>query len=234
MKTVLVAAFTVLCVLSTAGASAEVLHGVRPLSTFGEIKADFPNGRFERVKAAWVKDDEAFYSMAGTGFPGKLYLFFDDSRPSWRAMVESMPVGGADEVAADDSDKEFGRKWLEAQAAQPDETALTIRLVRWAPIAPIPMERVKAKYGEPTKCDFDSEDFSPFCLWESRSLTAKTTNDKKSVFLFTAGFTKNELRVAYKAKGSYMPEWLKEEALAVPKQQTKPNISPARKARPTI
>lgn len=233
MRSVAIAALTILCVPFMQVTSAEVLHGVQPLSTFGKIKADFPNGRFQRVKAAWVKEHEAFYSMTGDGFPGMLYLLLDDSRPFWRDYAKSLPPDSPDDAASDGSDKVFGRKWAEGQANESDDAALTIRWVRWVPAAPIPMERVKAKYGEPTRCDFDPADFSPFCSWESRSLSAQTTDDRKSVVFFTAGFTRNELRAAYKLKGSYMPEWLKDDAPTAATPPAKPVSNPARKLKPT-
>lgn len=222
-----------LCAALGQNASAEVLQGIQPLSSFGAIKKDFPNGRFERVKAAWVKENEAFYSMKGDGFPGTLYLAFDDSRPYWREFVKGMPPDSPEDSASEAESNANYRKWADGLAHQSDEEALTISWVRWVPLNQIPMERVKAKYGEPSKCDFEPDDFSPFCSWDSRSLKVKTTDDRKSALFFTAGFTKNEFRAAYKAKGSFMPDWLKEDASTPAKQVPKSVGTPAPKAKAT-
>jgi hypothetical protein len=234
MKSLRMAMIGALCATFAHLASSEVLQGVLPLSSFGKIKKDFPNGRFERVKAAWVKEDEAFYSMTGDGFPGRLYLAFDDSRPYWRQFVKDAPPESPEASASEvESNAQF-RQWAQGLANQPDDDALTISWVRWVPSTPIPMERVKGKYGEPTKCDFDPADFSPFCSWEARSLSAQTTDDRKSVVFFTARFTRGELRAAYKAKGSYVPDWLKEDVPSSPaKVPPKADGVSTRKIKPT-
>lgn len=234
MKSLRIVMIGALCAFFAQLASAEVLQGVEPLSSLGKIKNDFPNGRFERVRAAWVKEAEAFYSMKGDGFPGMLYLAFDDLRPYWRQVVKDTPGELPDASASEvESNAQF-RQWAQGLANQSDDDALTISWVRWVPSTPIPMERVKGKYGEPTKCDFDPADFSPFCSWEARSLNAQTTDDRKSVVFFTAGFTKSELRSAYKRKGLFMPEWLKEDVSSPPaKASPKAEVESKRKIKPT-
>lgn len=212
MKSLLVALIGALCVTAAQSVSGEVLQGVEPLSTLGKIKTEFPNGRFERVRAAWVKESEAFYSMTGDGFPGKLYLAFDDERPRWRRELAETPPEPPEAPSADVEFTAELRRWLQGVIDQSDDEALTISWVRWVPPTPIPMERVKAKYGEPSKCDFDPSNFTPFCKWESRALMAMTSDDRKRVVFFTAQFTKSELRSAYKRKGAYMPSWLKDDA----------------------
>lgn len=219
MKLCVVAAFLALCL--TRGVDAEILHGVQPLSEFGEIKESFPNGRFQRVKAAWVKEEEAFYSMTGDGFPGTLYLLFDDERPFWREYLESLSADAPEDTASEVSEKTFTRNLVKEKATQSEERALTIRWVRWVPAAPIPMERVKAKYGEPSKCDFDPADFAPFCSWDSRLLSVQTTENRRFALFLTASFTKGELRAAYRAKGRAIPPWLKDDAPAAPVKSRK-------------
>lgn len=218
-----------MCLAMVNYASAEVLHGVEPLSTLGKIKKDFPNAKFERVNAAWVKESEAFFSMTGSGFPGKLYLAFNDFRTIWAHWLNSRPSDSSQSSSASEAEEDADtRAYAIAQVRQSDDDALTINWVRWVPASPIPMSRVKAKYGEPTKCDFEPEDFTPYCSWDSRSLRAQTTDDRKSVLFFTANFTRAELRSAYRARGYQMPEWLKDDAPAPAKQ-----VSPSpRKIKP--
>jgi hypothetical protein len=217
-------------------ATAEVLHGIEPLSTLGQIKKSFPNARFKRVQAAWVKESESFYSMDGEGFPGELFLLFDDERPMWRAIAKNQPPDPP-EGAASSGDSLFVnlRQLAEARTRETDDDALTINWVRWAPSGPIPMERVKAKYGEPSKCDFSSSDFSPFCSWESRALSAQTTVDRKAVLFLTASYTKGELRAAYKERGQLMPDWLKD-SIDTKTEKALPKAAPRRSttSKPTI
>jgi hypothetical protein len=65
---------------------AEILQGITPLDTLGDVKRKYPNAAIARVKAAWVTESEAFYSLSGPGFPGTLYIAFSDSRPFFKQM----------------------------------------------------------------------------------------------------------------------------------------------------
>lgn len=183
-------------------ACAEVLHDIRPLSTLADIKKQYPAATFRKESAAWVQEWQAFYSMTGHGFPGKLYLSFRDTRPYWRAEYERVSSKQSDLQSPKDASYivmvgEF--------ANRTDDQALTIDWVRWVPVDPIPIARVKGKYGNPSKCGFSDSDFTPFCSWSSREISAVTSDDHKFVILITAGFTEAEIEQALAAKGLSTP-----------------------------
>lgn len=234
MKIALVLAVSSLCWTLVQPATAEVLHEVGPLSSLGDIKKSFPNGRFERVPAAWVKEDQAFFAMTGQGFPGKLFLAFDDSRHYWRGVLSDFPPDDPELPASFTEASNTVRQRIREQAYKAEDDALIINWVRWAPVAPIPIERVRAKFGDPSKCDFDADDFTPVCTWESRALSAQMSDDRKSVRFFTAGFTKAELRAAYKSRGLAIPEGLKEEQSAPRKPAISAPNGSSPKAKPLL
>lgn len=237
MKVALVLAVSSLCWTLVQSAAAEVLHGVEPLSSLGDIKKSFPNGKFERVPAAWVKEDQAFFSMTGKGFPGKLYLAFDDSRIHWRGVLSDFPPDPPDDPELPASFAEASnnvRQRIRELAYKAEDDALMINWVRWVPDVPIPIERVRAKFGDPSKCDFDAADFTPVCTWESRVLRAQMSDDRKSVEFFTAGFTKAEYRAAYKSRGREIPEGLKEEQPAPRKPAISAPNGSTPKAKPLL
>lgn len=182
--------------------TAEVLHGVTPLSILAEVKEQYPNAKFTRESAAWVQEWQAFYSMTGSGFPGKLYLTFNDSRPYWRGEYERL---SAESSTATDSFTSIKTKVAGQLAQRTEDQALEIQWVRWIPDQPIPMTRVKGKYGPPEKCGFSDDDFTPYCSWPSRALSAMTSDDHKFVIFLTAGFTDAEKRAAYKKRGLTPP-----------------------------
>lgn len=184
-------------------ACAEVLHDIRPLSTLADIKKQYPNATFKKETVAWVKEWQAFYSMKGSGFPGELYLIFYDHRPQWREEYRRLL---ADPTASQEEKKKPYIEMTRQVAEGGDDISLTIDWVRWIPADPIPMTRVKAKYGQPTRCDFTPDDFRPYCSWPSRELITMTTEDHKHVLFFTAHFTAAEMREAYKAKGWPVPD----------------------------
>lgn len=233
------AALLVMAVALSAGftqpVSCEVLQGVEPLSSLGEIKRSFPNALFQRSRAAWVKEDQAFFSMTGQGFPGKLYLAFDDPRPYWQGLLKDMPPDPPSlPPSAAEINNEF-RQQLREKANRAEDEALQISWVRWVPPAPIPMERVRAKFGDPSKCDFDETDFTPECKWESRALSAQMSDDRKAVEFFTTHFTKSERRSAYKRKGLEIPSWLLKEEDSAPKKPAASGPgSPNRKVKPLL
>lgn len=83
------------------------------------------------------------------------------------------------------------------QSNQGDDTGLTINWVRWIPDNPIPLERYKSKYGQPTECGFSDGDLTPFCRWKEKALYATLSDDKKTVFQVDTSFTRDEYKKAY-------------------------------------
>lgn len=92
-------------VLVMAASHAEILQGIEPLDTLGDIRKKFPNAQLQPIKAAWVKEDQAFYSLEGVGLPGKIRLAFDDSRPSWRTSYASLEKNIAEKTEPTQLDK---------------------------------------------------------------------------------------------------------------------------------
>ncbi len=205
-----------LCVV----AQAEILHDIQPLDTLGEIKKKYPNAKFVRVKAAWVTEEQDFFSMSGQGFPGTLYLAFSDYRPSYRRMLAKERA----ELDPTDDDAKRKVEIFQAVINEPDDEALSIEWVRWVPADPIPIARYKSKYGEPSKCDFNAADMHPFCQWNSRSLRVRLSDDQKNVVYAESEFTKAELRNEWLRKRGYVPDFLKD--------QSEPQAAPQSKGKP--
>jgi hypothetical protein len=169
-RRIIVSLVVVALCASSSFALGEILHGVYPLETFGEIRAKYPNGAFKRVYAAWVKPSQAFYSMEGSGFPGKLMLLFDDERPGSKERYTTAKCEA--DVVRDDT-QAFLCVWYKASMERKDDDALSISWVRWVPETPIPIERYKAKYGEPTKIDYSSIDMKPYAYWGAAEINGK-------------------------------------------------------------
>lgn len=183
--------------------SAEILHGIYPLDDLAAVKKKFPNARFTKLAPAWLKEDQAMLKMVGDGFPGELILVFADDRPMFKQWVSANcndPVQQSAESTC------TSRKRL---ALQSDDDALTISWVRWVPVQPIPFERYRSKYGEPSKMDFDN-DMVPTAEWESVALSAQLSDDKKFVQFVTTAFTRSEQRVAWLRVFNFVPEYLKD------------------------
>lgn len=184
-------------------AQAEILHDIEPLSSLGDIKRQYPNATFTKETVAWVQEWQAFYSMTGSGFPGKLYLTFRDSRPHWRSEYQRLT---AQQTEGTNQARSAYAVMAGQLASRGDDQALEIDWVRWIPDNPIPMARVQGRYGPPAKCGFSDSDFTPYCSWPLRALSAVTSDDHKFVSFITAGFTNAEMRAAYKARGLTVPE----------------------------
>ncbi len=206
----------VLLSIVAASSGAEILHGVEPLNTLGDIKKKFPNALVTRVRAAWVTENEDFYSLKGEGFPGVLYIAFQDERPTYRRRVADLKSLQVELSERQASELQFAEKI----GNNSDDVALNVEWVRWVPSSPIPLERYKSKYGEPSKCDFKADTMAPYCTWQSRSLTVNLSDDKKLVLHAEAAFTVAEQRIAWKARFNFVPDYLAE-LPDVPSKQSK-------------
>jgi hypothetical protein len=167
---------------------AETFQGIGPLQTFDQIQAKFPNAALTPVKAAWVTENDAFYSLSGPGFPGLLYIAFGDNRPYFAK------VGREQEASGGDSES------YKKLANEPSGTALTIAWMRWIPSAPIPVQRYFLKYGKQEKVKFSDADMQPYFSWPDKGIVVNVSNDEKMVTSVEFNFTQQENRLACNLK----------------------------------
>lgn len=178
IKAIILAVF----VLPHSIASAETFQGIGPHQTLGDIKAKFPNAVVVPIKAAWVTENDAFYSLSGDGFPGTLFIAFTDSRPLYRIK--------ADEAKANALDDEH----LRTLANKSNDEALLIRAMRWMPATPIPIQRYVSKYGKLPKVEFSAQDMTPHYRFPDMGLLLNVSDDQKLVISVEFTFTEKEER----------------------------------------
>ena len=203
-----------LVILTCTEVSAEILHGVFPLDTLKVIKGKYPNARFERVNAAWVTEDEAFFKMTGKGFPGTLYVAFNDTRPTRKREFAEKCMFPAQTV---DASCTFKKKLSE----DTDDDALRTKWVRWIPSTAIPLERYRSKYGEPT-FEFAQDTMAPTALWKSVGLSANLSDDKNFVLSVETQFSLAEIRAVWIRDIGFVPDFLKDEP--TPTERTRPPV----------
>jgi hypothetical protein len=228
------AACTFFCIfLATSSfCRAEILHNVYPLDDLRDIKQKYPNALFTRVRAAWVTEGEAFFKMTGQGFVGALYLAFSDGRPSAKQYLENNCRTDSTAPARTEAVEtlcQLNKKWAERS----EDEALSINWVRWAPDQPIPFERYRSRYGEPTQIDFDSNTMVPQAYWKAVDLRANLSDDKKFVLTVETTFTNSEVRQAWLRRFGFIPESLKPSPEDSPvKEPARPgNLAPQKKTK---
>ena len=190
--------------------TAEILHDVFPYDDLKSIKQKYPNAQFNRVNAAWVTPDQAFFKMTGRGFSGELFLAFNDFRPMYKKYV-------AEKCTFDSTEESCQPQRTLAKEA--DDDALTINWVRWVPPSGLPLERYRSKYGEPSKFDFDKNTMEPTAYWIDADLTAKLSDDRKFVIYVETSFTRSEMRQAHLRRYGFVPDFLKEELPSSPPRE---------------
>lgn len=192
--------FLIILFICSAAARSEIYHGIASSSSLGDIKKQFPNATIVKVKAAWVPPSEGFYLMTGIGLGGSVYLDFYDSRPVFATLAmeranQAIPLRrlpDSDEKTAQLKELDERVAKLNAIANRADDEALTVAWVRWVPTSPIPIQRFVAKYGKPSRTDFDNNNMEPYSIWTARALSAKLSDDLKFVFSVDYGFTEAE------------------------------------------
>ena len=156
----------------------------------------YPNTIFDFVKAGWVQEKQTFMKLHGTGLPGETYLAFsyNDSLFTNRVLEIDQEVAATPD--ADHTEILKIRDNFQKILDRSLDEKMTLDWVRWAPVAKIPLERLKSRYGKPEKCDFSLEYHTPFCEWTSKGVNAILTDDKKQVFAIEYNFTEKEKGLA--------------------------------------
>jgi hypothetical protein len=178
--------------LNASGASSEILQGINYWATLGEVKATYPNAKFEPVMAAWVTKDQAFIKITGRGLPGTIYIAFEDTRQQWVGFDESKASSLLEKMGKIPTREniESAIKVADQLSKLNENEGLRVEWVRWIPDSSISKERVEGRYGK-SKCEFN-DDFQPICTWKSRALTSRMSDDGKQVLFFETTFTPEE------------------------------------------
>ncbi len=179
--------------ISAVDVRAEIYKNFTPYQTLKEIKQNYPNAKFEDLKAAWVKEDEYFLSLSGVGISGKIYLKMHTLDGFRKKALENIEKNYPDKDSEDY--KTNAKFWLE-KLNMPLEERIYLTWVRWIPADKIPFARVEGKYGKPTLCGFDDESFSPYCSWDEKGVMVFQTDDRKEVVFIQYTFTSDELEKA--------------------------------------
>ncbi len=185
----------IIFLLSYSISNAEIYKDFTPYKSLKLIKESYPNGRFEEVKAAWVKGDDGFYKLTGTGLSGTLYLaFYDQTNFYKKSYLDVLGTPEVDGLSDDEKAKQQNlvEYWKLKDDLGKDEK-LALIWVRWVPDEAVPFDRLKSRYGNAEKCSYNEENFTPTCTWDSKALSVNLSDDKKLVFSIDYNFTQAEL-----------------------------------------
>lgn len=173
-------------------AHAEVLFGIRYSATLGMVKEVYPNATYEKLKPAWLGQDEAFFRVSGYGMSGKLMVAFTDNRPFWASRTPENASSFLRLIESEVTDVavENYLKNAKVLAAKSDDDALNVKWVRWVPDQAIPLAKLESRYGK-ASCSMD-EAFDTVCKWAARDLHAKMSEDGKAATMLDTAFTEAE------------------------------------------
>jgi hypothetical protein len=176
----------------------ETYRGIGPLDRLRDVKALFPNAKFELLKAAWAQETDTLYVLTGPGIDGNIVVAFHDPRPTYRHRLETEKDASV-------------RATLREIVNHPAEDELTVRWIRWVPPEPIPLERFVAKYGHPDRTGFRDDNMRPFQSWTVTGVTVTLDDASSKVTNVEFTFTTADERSAWKTKFGWAPDSLKEE-----------------------
>ena len=174
--------FSIFLIVLSMNVRAEIYLGIEPDYTLGDVQKRFPNAQIKVVNAAWVQENEAFYSVSGAGFSGLLYIAFHDPRVFQREMAAMAKEKGNIELA--DS--------FSKSAQRENRESLEVKWMRWVPDSPIPIQRYLLKYGKPKKLEFREADMAPYYAWKEKGVTLNVSDDEKTVLSVEFNFTREE------------------------------------------
>lgn len=184
------ATLTIVALLISSSVQAEIFQGIKHGYSLGKVKTLFPLADIKPVAAAWVTKDDGFYKISGQGFPGTVYIAFNDYRPSYKTLEAEAKASESLDTAAADVEP-MSKKWG-ALAQQSTDEALSVRWVRWVPESQIPIQRYISKYGKPDKTGFKDSDMQPYASWTKKGIFANLSDNEKFVNNVEFDFTKQE------------------------------------------
>ena len=163
-------------------AYAEIYKDFQPFQTLKKAKENYPNGKFEEVKAAWVTGDDAFYKLSGVGIVGDIFLAFKKHDSYWQKELDQSEseldklqlLENRWERALKMPQIESKIEFQRGKLAMPVDEKYQLSWVRWAPSEKIPLERLESRYGKVEEFGFSEDNFTPYCEWPLKSRSRNT------------------------------------------------------------
>lgn len=212
--------FFSLLLLISSNSYAEIYKDFKPYISLQEIKNNYPNAKFEDLKAAWVKSDEIFISMIGVGIAGKIYLKM--------STLDSVKRNSLEKIETEHLDKE-SEEYKQQLALvneylnKPFDERVTLDWLRWIPDSNIPFERIESRYGKPEACGYDEATFVPYCSWESKGIQVYLSDNKKTVSYIEYLTTLDDIRKSLNITDA-KPSKSKEKPKSTTKQKNKKDV----------
>lgn len=169
---------------------AEIYKDFVPFITLKQVKLNYPNANFEDAKPAWANEDEALFKMTGAGLTGTIVLKFSKLDKYWTKQLNEFEAKSLNENSESIT---YLINSYKTSLALPVDERLTLDWVRFVPYMQIPYERLISRYGKPEKCGSNTEDFTPYCSWESKGVLINLSDDKKLVANIEYTFTDEEM-----------------------------------------
>ena len=168
---------------------AEIYKDFTPYISLKKIKENYPNAKFEEVKAAWVTKDEALIKLTGAGLAGTTYLALSNTDSEWQKDISDSEIKIAENPNDDNLELLAAIDKARFFINRPLDEKLLLNWLRWVPDSPLPLERLINRYGNPDAYGVDDESFQQYCDWTKRNVRAKLSDDKKNVFTIEYAFT---------------------------------------------
>ena len=174
----------ILFLCPTVGRS-EIYLGIEPYSTLADLKQKFPNGMFRRHTPAWSNEEEAMYSVTGSGISGTIVtMFIDTNLLEWKIQASKALIDGQIENL---------NKVLIPRSESTDDK-FYILWVRWIPETPFSVKRLTSKYGKHETLSYSKIDYQPYIEWKKHGVLAYLSKNGKDVVRIDFDFTEKEKR----------------------------------------
>lgn len=183
-------------------AFADKYFGIYPNATLSDVKSIYPNASFLDVQPAWMKNDQRFITITGSGIEGSIsVLFYNDletSRQSLKSLYDKQESG---EIlsSGESLSKKIYVNTIDMYTNDPNSDPWLVDQIRWSPVSDIKLQKFVKRYGNPDKEDID-ENMNRYKVWNKSNNIMALVNDKDMISLVIYSFSAGDYMCSQKWK----------------------------------
>lgn len=166
--------------LFASSASADKYFGIYPFASLYDVKSIYPNAQYTEKKPAWLKEDQKFVSIYGSGIDGVISIIFtDDLRISQNLLtqIHNKKADGIGLLRAEDLLLQSLPKNIEVYRSKPEDAHWIVDEIRWTPPGELKLSKFIKRYGKPNAEEID-ENMNRYKIWNKFNDIRAIVDDK--------------------------------------------------------
>lgn len=175
--------------LVTSTAYADKFFGIFPYATSSEVKSVYPNAIYSDIKPSWLKDDQKFISIHGSGIDGTISVIYSNELNRAKKDIQQYldrEASGESLGFVENEWKNFHSMAIKKYELNPSLDPWIVEQIRWSPSKEVKLATFIKRYGKPDREEIDDIMYR-YKIWEKKYNIKAKVDDNNMIDVVVYG-----------------------------------------------